>query len=110
MTNAKPNFKRAKETLYGFENVRWYMANIEGADVTDCLVTEDGYYWFKHTNPVNGETLISDAPDYIHEEDADYVYELTEWVGDMLEMGVFYVFCGDCENHQHAIEKFKVEA
>lgn len=106
MTNRKANYKRAESTLYGFENVQWYMANIEGADITDCLVTEDGYFWFKHTNPVNGETLVSDAPDYIHSEDADFVYALEEWVGDMLEWNVFYIFCGDCESHSEAMSKF----
>jgi len=98
----KANYKTAGQTLYGFENVKWYMNNIEEADITDCIITEDGAFWFKHINPENGEIIVSDAPDYIHSEDKDYSCLLSEWIEEMAKWNVLWVGCGQCETANEA--------
>jgi len=107
MTKVKPNYKKCDSILYGFENVKWYMANIEGAEFTDCFITEDSAFWFKHVHPETGEVLISDSPDYIHAEDKDYSCTLTEWVAEMLQWDILYLPCGDCQSANEAYKLIK---
>lgn len=81
--------------IIGFDNVTWFYINNPKATVSDCLMTEDGFLWFRYGDQ------ITDSPTL----DIEYSESFDEWVQGMGNFDIRYCSIGDCGSYAEARER-----
>ena len=84
--------------IIGFDNVTWFYLNNPTATASDCLMTEDGFLWFKYGDQ------ITDSPTM----DIEYTECFEEWKQGMGNFDMRYCAIGNCGSYDEAMEKMEV--
>jgi hypothetical protein len=83
--------------IIGFDNVTWFYLNNPTATASDCLMTEDGFLWFKYGDQ------ITDSPTL----DIEYSESFDEWTESMSNFDMRYCAIGDCGSYGEASERLQ---
>lgn len=81
--------------IIGFDNVKWFYLNNPSATASDCLMTEDGFLWFRHGDQ------ITDSPTL----EIEFSQSFDEWKNEMGQFDIRYCSIGDSPDYESAYKK-----